>query len=101
MKVFDCPVIGRRPISEFDYVGEVRKPPMDADETTWAEYVFNRNGAPGLLREWWYHRPTGRWYVMERDTLKMRGRLPWCFTNLRSGEGLQTIRDFLLQQLPL
>ena len=43
---------------------------MDADETTWAEYVFNRNGAPGLLREWWYHRPTGRWYVMERDTLK-------------------------------
>ena len=70
MKVFDCPVIGRRPISEFDYVGEVRKPPMDADETTWAEYVFNRNGAPGLLREWWYHRPTGRWYVMERDTLK-------------------------------
>ena len=70
MKVFDCPVIGRRPISEFDYVGEVRKPPMDADETTWAEYVFNRNGAPGLLREWWYHRPTGRWYVMERDALK-------------------------------
>ncbi|GAB0153795.1 MULTISPECIES: sarcosine oxidase subunit delta [Marinobacterium] len=70
MKVFDCPVIGRRPISEFDYVGEVRKPPMDADEITWAEYVFNRNGAPGLLREWWYHRPTGRWYVMERDTLK-------------------------------
>jgi len=70
MKVFDCPVIGRRPISEFDYVGEVRTPPMDADETTWAEYVFNRNGAPGLLREWWYHRPTGRWYVMERDTVK-------------------------------
>ncbi|GAA0793406.1 sarcosine oxidase subunit delta [Marinobacterium sediminicola] len=70
MKVFDCPVIGRRPISEFDYVGEVRKPPMDADEASWAAYVFNRQGAPGLLREWWYHRPTGRWYVMERDTLK-------------------------------
>ncbi len=70
MKVFDCPVIGRRPINEFDYGGEVRRPPMDADETTWAAYVFNRKGAPGLLREWWYHRPTGRWYVMERDTLK-------------------------------
>lgn len=70
MKVFNCPVIGRRPISEFDYVGEVRRPPMDADEPTWAAYVFNRQGAPGLLREWWYHRPTGRWYVMERDTLK-------------------------------
>lgn len=70
MKVFDCPVIGPRPISEFDYVGEVRRPPMDADEPIWAAYVFNRQGAPGLLREWWYHRPTGRWYVMERDTLK-------------------------------
>jgi len=70
MKVFDCPVIGRRPISEFEYAGEVRQPPLDADETTWAEYVFNRQGAPGKLREWWYHRPTGRWYVMERDTLK-------------------------------
>ncbi len=70
MKVFDCPVIGPRPISEFDYGGEVRRPPMDADEPAWAAYVFNRQGAPGLLREWWYHRPTGRWYVMERDTLK-------------------------------
>jgi len=70
MKVFDCPVIGPRPISEFDYAGEVRRPPLDADETTWAEYVFNRQGAPGVLREWWYHRPTGRWYVMERNTLK-------------------------------
>ncbi|MBP0047324.1 sarcosine oxidase subunit delta [Marinobacterium sp. AK62] len=70
MKVFDCPVIGPRPISEFDYGGEVRRPPMEADAPSWAAYVFNRQGAPGLLREWWYHRPTGRWYVMERDTLK-------------------------------
>jgi sarcosine oxidase subunit delta len=70
MKLFDCPVIGKRPISEFDYCGEVRRPPLDADETTRADFVFNRNGAPQVLREWWYHRPTGRWYVMERDTLK-------------------------------
>ncbi|KAA0874430.1 sarcosine oxidase subunit delta [Nitrincola tapanii] len=74
MKLFDCPVIGRRPISEFDYFGEVRRPPVQADGSVapdvWSDFVFNRAGAPGVLREWWYHRPTGRWYVMERDTLK-------------------------------
>ena len=69
MKLFDCPVIGRRPISEFDYGGEVRRPPLEAGEAEWVDYVFNRSGAPGVLREWWHHRPTGRWYVMERDTL--------------------------------
>lgn len=73
MKLFDCPVIGKRPISEFDYYGEIRRPPIDAagesDQARWTDYVFNRNGAPGVLRELWYHRPTGRWYVMERDTI--------------------------------
>jgi len=39
--------------------------------------------------------------VMADDTRRMRGERPWCFTNLQTGEGLETIRDFLLQQLPL
>jgi urease accessory protein len=30
----------------------------------------------------------------------MRPGRPWCFTNLRSGEGLERVVDFLLQQLP-
>lgn len=68
MKLLDCPLIGRRPISEFDYVGEVRIPPVDSDAVTWAGYVFNRRGAPGLLRERWYHRPTGYWFIFDRDT---------------------------------
>ena len=38
--------------------------------------------------------------VMARDTTSMRGERPWCFTNLRSGEGVSTIERFLLQQLP-
>ncbi|MGB0529184.1 MAG: urease accessory protein UreG, partial [Synechococcus sp.] len=25
---------------------------------------------------------------------------PWCFTNLHSGEGLEQVVEFLLQQLP-
>ena len=38
--------------------------------------------------------------VMERDTELMRRGAPWCFTNLNSGEGLDKIVEFLLQQLP-
>ncbi len=70
MKHIDCPGIGPRPIVEFIYDGEVRPPaPEDASLEVLADRVFNRSGAPGVLREWWYHRPTGSWYVLERDTV--------------------------------
>ncbi len=71
MKLIHCPVIGARPISEFVYGGELRPPLLDADghSAAWTDYVFNRNGAPGVLREWWFHRPSGRWFVLERDTV--------------------------------
>ena len=38
--------------------------------------------------------------VMEHDTERMRSGRPWCFTNLRSGEGLDRVAAFLLAQLP-
>jgi len=38
--------------------------------------------------------------VMEYDTVRMRGGRPWCFTNLISGEGLDQVEAFVLQQLP-
>jgi urease accessory protein len=38
--------------------------------------------------------------VMEADTERMRSGRPWCFTNLRSGEGLEQVVDFLSQQIP-
>lgn len=69
MKLIVCPDLGGRPRNEFDYGGEVRKPPVNASGSDWADYVYNRTGHPGVLREWWYHRPTGSWYVFERDTL--------------------------------
>ena len=37
--------------------------------------------------------------VMEQDTLRMRGDRPWCFTNLRTGEGLDRVEIFVLQQI--
>jgi urease accessory protein len=38
--------------------------------------------------------------VMQQDTERMRCGRPWCFTNLRSGEGLDRVETFLLAQLP-
>ncbi len=38
--------------------------------------------------------------VMEADTQHMRGQQPWCFTNLRTGKGVEVLEAFLLQQLP-
>ena len=38
--------------------------------------------------------------VMEQDTLRMRRERPWCFTNLRTGEGLDLVEAFVLRQIP-
>jgi len=36
--------------------------------------------------------------IMERDTRRMRGERPFVFTNLKSGDGLETIVDFIATQ---
>ena len=38
--------------------------------------------------------------VMAADTERMRPGRPWCFTNIRSGEGLEAVEKFLWDQLP-
>lgn len=38
--------------------------------------------------------------LMEADTERMRPGRPWCFTNIRTGEGLETVEKFLLAELP-
>ena len=35
--------------------------------------------------------------VMERDSRKMRGSRPFAFTNLKSGNGVETIADFIIE----
>lgn len=70
MKLMKCPINGLRPLQEFLYWGEHREMP-DSDKATdeeWADYVFNRNGAPGVKKEWWCHTPSGVWFIAERDT---------------------------------
>ena len=69
MKLLTCPVNGMRPISEFVCWGEVRpEPPDTCSDEAWADYVFNRNGAPGIKTEWWCHTPSNTWFLATRDT---------------------------------
>jgi sarcosine oxidase, subunit delta len=70
MKLIPCPLNGLRPADEFIYAGELRSAPDPAqcDDETWARYVFNRTGVPGVKREWWCHLPSGYWFIIERDT---------------------------------
>jgi sarcosine oxidase, subunit delta len=71
MKIMVCPVNGARPVSEFAYAGEFREMPDPAStsDLDWAAYVFNRNGAGGIKREWWCHTPSGVWFIALRDTV--------------------------------
>lgn len=68
MKILTCPINGPRPLQEFHFGGELREmpDPAESSDEEWADYVFNRNGEPGVKREWWYHVPSGTWFVAER-----------------------------------
>lgn len=72
MKILVCPLNGPRPTSEFVYGGEVRiaPDPDTCSDVEWADYVFNRNGAPGVKYEWWCHIASGFWFIMLRDTAR-------------------------------
>ena len=39
-------------------------------DSQWADYVFNRDGSPGIQKEWWYHSPSGTWFIAERNIVK-------------------------------
>ena len=79
MKLMPCPVNGPRAIAEFIYWGEVRvsPDPNTCTDDEWADYVFNRNGAPGIKKEWWCHTPSNTWFIAERDTLADRVLRTW------------------------
>lgn len=72
MKLMPCPVNGPRPVAEFHYGGPLRPmpDPHTCSDTQWADYVFNRSGAPGIKQEWWCHTPSNTWFIAERDTEK-------------------------------
>jgi len=72
MKILTCPINGPRPIQEFAFGGQIREMPDPANCTDqqWANYVFNRDGEPGIKREWWFHLASNTWFIAERDVVK-------------------------------
>ena len=38
--------------------------------------------------------------IMKNDTNKMRGSMPWFFTNLKNSEGVELVIDYLKNQIP-
>jgi sarcosine oxidase subunit delta len=71
MKLVPCPLNGPRPLEEFVYGGEVRAAidETSVDDAAWGRHVHARQGVPATRREWWYHLPSGYWFIAERDTL--------------------------------
>jgi sarcosine oxidase subunit delta len=71
MFLLECPNCGPRNAQEFRCGGEARKRP-DLKAVTpgeWSDYVYMRDNALGLIREWWYHRAgCGLWFIAERHT---------------------------------
>ena len=66
-----CPWCGPRAEDEFICGTEAdKKRPADPsalNDAEWADYVFNRNGEPGVKTEWWYHTASGVWFLADRN----------------------------------
>jgi sarcosine oxidase subunit delta len=90
MKLLNCPINGLRPIAEFVYGGEYREMPNPelSDDKVWAAYVHYRDNAPGLKKEWWYHTPSGTWFVAERNTLSDEVLATYLLSDMPMVEGV-------------
>ena len=53
----DCPWCGTRDEIEFSYRGDatVQRPPADASEQEFFDYVYARKNPRGWHVEWWHH----------------------------------------------
>lgn len=70
MKQMRCPLNGLRNINEFEYGGVVQEVPYDAAAAEHlGDYLFLRDNAAGIVREWWCHAPTAYWFIAERHTV--------------------------------
>lgn len=72
MLLLDCPFCGPRAEIEFTCGGRshVQRPPLQATDAEWAQYLFFQPNPKGLLRERWRHvAGCGLWFNVERDTV--------------------------------
>lgn len=68
MQYVDCPIIGRRPYSEFAISGILEPEPAEIADMTPARWTFERRSLPVERTEWWYHTPSQLWFNVTRHT---------------------------------
>ena len=68
-----CPICGERDLREFYYVGDakiVNRPPPDASEDLWNDYLHNRENPAGISKDLWYHDSgCNSWLIVTRNTV--------------------------------
>jgi heterotetrameric sarcosine oxidase delta subunit len=67
-----CPWCGLRDESEFVCGGtsHLSRPPLEAGDEVWGEYLFFRDNPQGPHRERWRHvHGCGQWFNVSRDTV--------------------------------
>ena len=67
MKFIQCPHLGNRPITEFDF-GGVLEPEPEVLEIAPGRWAFEQDSRPMTRREWWFHRSSKQWFLVERNT---------------------------------
>jgi sarcosine oxidase subunit delta len=75
MMQIPCPCCGVRDESEFVCGGttHIARPPLEASDLAWGEYLFFRENPKGMHLERWRHvYGCGSWFNVARDTLTHR-----------------------------
>lgn len=70
-----CPHCGTRDESEFNcgLESHISRPPLDADDEVWANYLYFRDNPKGVTFERWRHSfGCGLWFNVARDTASHR-----------------------------
>ena len=68
MKLLNCPVIGTRPASDFICAGSGIGGLIQDDLAAARAGIYFGDATARVKREWWYHRPSHLWFVIDRDT---------------------------------
>ena len=75
MLLLTCPHCGPRNETEFSCGGEshISRPPLDATDDDWADYLFFRDNPKGVTLERWRHAyGCGSWFNVGRDVVSHR-----------------------------
>lgn len=67
MKRLTCPMNGLRDISEFQYLGPLRRTSAE-DASALTDHLFFVENPIGPMIEWWRHRPSNTVFLAERHT---------------------------------